>query len=481
MKKWLKRAAIGVAVSILITVAGFVFDWYWTRSAGIERRNTAVAKLDAEDAHWRAADLCAARNAALPPPDRNAAEVAIRAVDLAPKALTDYRAGEEWREATQPNHLPNAADLRPLIAVHDQCGEALNLARSVRLMTGGGFRLDFAEPNSLATLLPYTQKIRQTGMLLDIDAVVRAYQGRPNEAIESAHALLNTGRALGDEPTFISQLVRMAVVTISKKATERTLGWGKPTAGLAELQAAYADELAAPRITYGLRGERASLFSLMQNLDDGKLGLSGLVDDKVGSGLRDRATTLFGRKFISGQQATLLEIFGQLLAADKLSGPERDAAFEAVPIPPKDFENFLIRLLLPAWHKMNAAENRTRAVLGSTVVALACERYRLKFGKWPATLADIPKEILREVPADPYTGEALLYKILPDGAVVYATGPDRIDNGGTSLTDKMNVILGTDIGFRLWNPDQRGLPPLPKPASDDGALPPPGFPPGGRP
>jgi len=37
---------------------------------------------------------------------------------------------------------------------------------------------------------------------------------------------------------------------------------------------------------------------------------------------------------------------------------------------------------------------------------------------------------------------------------------DGVDDGG--VTDRINQMrIGTDISFHLWNPDRRGLPPLP--------------------
>jgi hypothetical protein len=51
-----------------------------------------------------------------------------------------------------------------------------------------------------------------------------------------------------------------------------------------------------------------------------------------------------------------------------------------------------------------------------------------------------------------------------DGVTIYSVGLDKTDNKGN--TSWITREKGFDLGFRLWNPDQRGLPPIAK-AKDD--------------
>ena len=100
---------------------------------------------------------------------------------------------------------------------------------------------------------------------------------------------------------------------------------------------------------------------------------------------------------------------------------------------------------------------------------VAAERYRLRNGRWPAALADIPPVILPAVPLDPFDGKPLRYAPRPDGVIVYSVGVDGRDNGGAeSGSFPSNELLahpwlyshGTDLVFRLYDPAKRGLPPL---------------------
>jgi hypothetical protein len=57
-------------------------------------------------------------------------------------------------------------------------------------------------------------------------------------------------------------------------------------------------------------------------------------------------------------------------------------------------------------------------------------------GKLPATLADIASD----APVDRFSGKPYVYKVLPDGFVVYSVGPDGKDDNG-SMPD--------DLAFRV--------------------------------
>lgn len=470
-RKWKRRLAWSTAalgLLALLAVGAVYAEWKWTRSQGEARRAAVLAKLDAEEPGWRAADLCAARNARLPPEERNAAYRALRAAEKTPKAFMEWehRQAEVNWERPPVGVLIHPDDLCEMCAVREECAEVLAVARSVRALPAGGFPFTYAEPNPMGTLLPFTQQMRGTAALLELDAIVLAQTGRANDAVESAHAILATARALGDEPTLISQLVRIAITAIAVRSLERTLGVSEPARGLAEIQAAFTDELTMPRMAFGLRGERAMSHLIYEGLDDGRMTL-GTLADGVKSTFRDRMTTRYYRKYLPLQEAVATELLTECLQADRLSGPARRAAFEAVEgkVPRTGYDMILVRLLLPSVIKVAEAEDRDRAQLGCAIAALACERYRSARGHYPESLDHIPKDILTTVPEDPYTGKPLLYRRTDDGAVVYSTGRDGIDDGGEVLDAKNEP--GTDFGVRLFTPGHRARPPLPKPEPDD--------------
>ncbi len=92
-----------------------------------------------------------------------------------------------------------------------------------------------------------------------------------------------------------------------------------------------------------------------------------------------------------------------------------------------------------------------RAVLEALRAALACERYRLKYGQWPDKLEALVPDFLPQVPSDPLdVPNPVKVARTADGLVVYSIGSDLVDNGGDCRHD---------IVIRLFDPEKRGLPP----------------------
>jgi len=124
----------------------------------------------------------------------------------------------------------------------------------------------------------------------------------------------------------------------------------------------------------------------------------------------------------------------------------------------------MARLMIPARDRIADACRRNHAILRCTIVTLAMERFRREKGRWPESIAElVAAGYLKAAPTDPFDGKPLRLKRLADGWLVYATGTDGIDHGGTLDRQKM-YQPGNDIGFQLWDvPARRQPPPPPKP------------------
>ena len=85
---------------------------------------------------------------------------------------------------------------------------------------------------------------------------------------------------------------------------------------------------------------------------------------------------------------------------------------------------------MPALQRTYQLELRHVADRRVARTALALERYRLVQGKLPQALDELVPTHLDAVPVDPLDGQALRYKLLTQGYVVYSIGEDGIDDGG---------------------------------------------------
>jgi hypothetical protein len=104
---------------------------------------------------------------------------------------------------------------------------------------------------------------------------------------------------------------------------------------------------------------------------------------------------------------------------------------------------------LPAFGKViyNEATLQAKARLAST--AFAVERYRLAKGRLPDSLSELAPQFLDAVPTDPFDGEALRYRVLARGYVIYSVGAGGHDDGGREPPEnkKLGDRTAYDITF----------------------------------
>jgi hypothetical protein len=288
--------------------------------------------------------------------------------------------------------------------------------------------------------------------------MLKSQDGDADAALRSVRATLNASRSVGDEPTSLSQLVRISGRADALASLERVLAQGEPSPdALADLQRAVAEDERTPMLWLLARGERACDFEMMAYVRGGErasMGPLGPLSENLG-----------GLKY---QQAALLRHTTRLVEiakrpVEEQPGPLRQLEADAAGLP------YLVRGLALTVDHFDGTCRRSHAQMRCAAVALAAERYRRAKGHWPEALeALVEAELLGEVPADPYDGQPLRLAWLEDGIVIYAIGPDGHDDGGTIDRKNPTAKKGTDLGFRLWDAGRRRQPPLPpKPAPGD--------------
>ena len=466
-----RLAAVAVVVGTLALVAGVapVADRYASRRADERRLDEALARLDADDPAWTVNGVEAAHNAPIPGDDADN----VTKATLAAAGWRSAGANARWRAigfdkaAADPvrgdNRLPRDEEFCWLYEVHTESAEAHRLALAATALPSGGLPFRFGDPDPGNTLLPYLQWVGEAVAVLHDLAAVEAYFGRGDEALRAAGAGLHFSQAtLHAEPFLVGQSVRLSLATRAAASAQQTLAWSEPSAGLADLQAAFVRAAAADGVTPALRGERAAAMRVYDNVRSGALPWDHL-DSPAGTvkpPVADRLRSRLGDRNLVREQADKLDAFNAFLAAARLNGPARLAACDAVPVGGMP----LLNVALPTVPAFVEADDQTRSQLLCAAVGLACERYRRQFGHFPASLADLPPSILPATPADPFGGGPLLYQRVADGATVSSVGP-----GVTRHVDRRQWGFREPrpAEFRLWNPEARRRPPRPEPTPGD--------------
>jgi hypothetical protein len=466
-RRWPRRLLIILLILVGLPAA-YYFYARWALEADINR---AIAETDALDGRWRLQDLEADREV-----HRDEANSALHVIKVKrmigakpiPGSQKDYDA--VFKDLPASAQL-NVQQLEMIRTPFEQYPDALAEARKLKDMPKGRFPMTLS-PDFYATLLPNHQDGREIARLLMCDAMLRGHDGDPDGALESCTAILNIGRAYGDEPFVITLLLRMVCADVLVQAVERTLAQGfAKEASLKPLQQRLMQEGADLRVRFVevVRGERAGRHQFFELLRQGELRLG----EHMVTTLRMRitlpeqiASNLLPELYMKDYPGHLRHM-NALVEAARLPLHEQLERFEALS-EEVDRSNTrtaelaqILPLLPPSLTKACQAHLPAQANLAAAAAGVAGERFRLAHQRWPESLAELVHAgLLDAIPTDPFDGQALRFARLQDGLVIYSVGHDRRDNGGNIARDRP-LEPGVDLGFRLWDAPQRRQPPRP--------------------
>ena len=462
--KWIWRSVFALMIVVpCLLLAGRTYY----RNAGANKLFDHIDKLDRDDPGWRLADVEAKYNAELPADDENAMVVAMNVCGKLGRTYETKRFAFKDVEKQPTNALYRDKDAKALRGLLQGYPAEAAEAKSIRTLTKeAGVPVRFAA-NPMALRMKEVQDVRGVQGFLQLLVHQALLDGKPDPAMEYVQAMSRMPRAIGKHPTLIGLLVRIAMGSIACGSTERTLAMGEPKeAALAELQASLTYEAEQVKWTRTLRAERGTFHRMIEGFDSGEFDRSALGGTAKG-GLQSAGEMWLLRTNIHRDSLFGLTMFEKLLVASEKTYAEQKRAIMEVEdeLKTDPYRHVLSSILLPSLTHVADASLRSTGQLRAVSVGIAVERYRLKFGKWPATLADIPKDILPAVPNDPFTDKPIQYKHLPDGVTVYTIGSDGDDDGGPirDLQDYPNTMK-RDWGIKLYHPELRRQPaPPPEP------------------
>jgi hypothetical protein len=431
---------------VILPVAGY--RWHVDRE-GRQLRDATIARIEVTDPRWRWEDI----EADLPvlAEQENASRLVA---EFGNTVAGDRRFWIDFRPEPDPihvasgtphNHLPSPKAYS--LIDEELAGTEIAWPVVVRLS---------ATPRGRLALLPAdTWRGRRpspdewTGPVLsylECEAERQARANRPEREETIARAYLNIARIEEIGAYTGGPLGRHHRLEMAARLVERLLALDALGDRLPRLQAEFAADAEVELFRPAVRETRAVYDKLFEAFTaDQTVLMKDLNGRSKDVPIRELVDVWRYRPHIAADWAAALDFATNALAIADLPDPARQTAFAAIPVPPWDdlhpFSLGCVRNL----RSMLDSSLRTRATFRCTATALAVERYRQLAGEWPASLEVIPKAILPAVPADPFTGVPLGYARTADGVTVSSAEPRT--------------------AFRLYDPTQRRLPPLP--ARDD--------------
>ena len=268
--------------------------------------------------------------------------------------------------------------------------------------------------------------MRRLAQLLRAQALIDAKAGRTDEALRSTGLAFRLSDSLKDEPTLISQLVRIAVVGIAARTFTDVLEYGS------------VDETQARRLYGTLSG--INMHSSMVTAIRGERALGIRAFQEV------RKNSPSGQSLQEAAGLLLIHtwIWRPMLYADEMHYLRRvEAAVHRASLPyrefnehPSPFSNqdppryaFLSGLVMPVYTRARSAADRAQASINGTQIELALQAYKDRYGSYPANLKGLRARLEWPIPEDPFSDKDFVYKRRGNGILLYSIGENLKDDG----------------------------------------------------
>ncbi len=403
-----------------------------------------------------------------------------------PEEIAPTGRGVSWHQAVKwLNEHASAAEMARQAAGKPALGFVLGPGGSSNdpaLFSIGICRQDAGEPLA-CVLLPHLNPLRNVARLLSLDARHAAEKGDGTLVEADLSSLLGLAQQLRDSNGFLwSQLIALEASDLALDRL-RLILFKHPALFHDDQLIRLAHAISGPEVAADLinmNNDRDVFADTVQRLytddghGDGHLTLNGLrnlsklIAPMAFKDRFDRIDLTFKAAsavpMLTASRAELLAEYDRLMdqeAAD-LHLPIRQIDVHKVesqldelkksPVERVRYAGLLA--MLPLFIDPEASINpqaSCESYLGKrdgTVVGIALEFYRRRYGKYPAALRDLTPELLPAIPADRITGDAVKYRLVDGKPVVYSVGADRIDDAGRPPAEP-ELVRSSVPGSRL--------------------------------
>jgi len=263
----------------------------------------------------------------------------------------------------------------------------------------------------LESYMEHSNKHRLLYRVLRARSVLLLANGRADDALATQMLTLRLTRHWRHEPLIVGYFVTLACEQMAMAGVNQVLQAGSvsPSARQAlDTELALHDTMEG--YNWALRSERSFSLSSVRELPGSSFWLTRGFANDMALGLID----LFDRYLEKGSRPYAEVVFDKRAASTPSHGP--------------NVYRVLIRLLEPALTAVREPAERLRAMSRSLRVLSALQVRVPPGSDRVPELADLG--LPEEATIDPYNGEPLHVKKVPDGWMVYSVGSNLVDDGG---------------------------------------------------
>ena len=269
--------------------------------------------------------------------------------------------------------------------------------------------------------------MRRLAQLLYAQALIDAKAGKMDKALRSTGLAFKLSDSLKDEPTLISQLVRVSVISIGARTFTDVLEYGS------------IDETQAKRL-YGTLSGISMDSSMVTAMRGGRaLGLLAFQDVRKNSPLASAleeaghlprvVRTWPWRPMFYADELYYLRRAN--VSVRRATFPYRDFGKFPDPYRHKDPPRyaFLSGVIMPVYTRARSAADRAQASINGTQIVLALQAYKDRYDGYPASFGELRAKLGWPLPEDPFSGKDFAYKRQGNGFILYSVGENLKDDG----------------------------------------------------
>lgn len=316
-----------------------------------------------------------------------------------------------------------------------------------------------SEGSLVGLLLPHLGQSRTLTRALAARFETALAQGRPADAMREFDRMLALGRVQAFGPTIIERLVANAIVskaadhlraaivadklgpehlTLAAESMARRLGdWPPLTLAIEGERLIARDSIdivysSAKGVPQDLPNHRRLAVVQAMSMPEGRMNINGAPGLATAKELRERAE----------------RAYDQMARAAML--PRARRVGENSPSLRDDLggREIVLQVVLAEIDKFLSREDQFATDLEATRAMVALERFRVRTGAYPETLAALTPADLPATPIDAWSGESLRYRREGEAYRLYSTGIDGKDDGGKDDPKDINAATkGSGAGI----------------------------------